>query len=84
MQVCAEEIYHAIHARYVGSRVPFVVTEQIRKGSILARTPSYLGVVLQKDLPVGFTGVAEIRQQSRYYLKGMCVGGQDSPPLVKK
>jgi MiaB/RimO family radical SAM methylthiotransferase len=80
MQVCAEEIYREIHALYIGQRVPFIVTEQIRKGTVLARTPSYLGIVLEEDLPAGFSGIAEIKEQSIYYLKGVRVDRTDGFP----
>ncbi|OPY38960.1 MAG: coproporphyrinogen III oxidase [Methanoregula sp. PtaU1.Bin051] len=84
MQACAEEIYHAIHARYTGNRVPFVVTEKIRSGSVLARTPSYLGIVLPVDMPYGTTGIAEIRQQTGYYLKGECVDVREKFQIAEK
>jgi hypothetical protein len=56
------------------------VTEQIRKGTVLARTPSYLGIVLEEDLPAGFSGIAEIKEQSIYYLKGVRVDRTDGFP----
>lgn len=70
LQACAEAMSESIHARYVGRTVPFLVTEQVRKGSVMARTPSYVGIVIPEDLPAGYCGRAEIRQARAYYLKG--------------
>ena len=81
MQACAEETYRKVNAKYLGRRMPFIVTEQIRKGTVLARTPSYLGIVLQEDLPPGFSGTAEIQAQSSYYVKGVRVDGSSDSCL---
>ena len=70
LQEDAEKITAALHTQYVGRILPFIVTEKIRKGTVMARTPSYLGIVLPEDLPVGFFGKAEILEAHTYYLKG--------------
>ena len=75
MMVRAEEIYHAINAPLLGQTVPFIVTEKVRHGSVMARTPSYLGVVLEEDLPVGYRGQARLEKEHRYYFTGMIIEG---------
>jgi tRNA A37 methylthiotransferase MiaB len=66
----AEEIYHAINAPFLGQKMKFIVTERIRNGSVMARTPSYLGIVLYEDLPSGCTGQALLEKEHRYFLTG--------------
>jgi len=63
-------VYHAINASWIGKTVPFIVTEKIREGSVVARTPSYLGVVLKEDLPMGTTGNAILTEERMYYFIG--------------
>jgi len=76
----AEQIYHAINAPFLGQEMPFIVTERIRKRSVIARTPSYLGVVLNEDLPFGFTGRAIIQKEHKYFFTGKrCEGGMNNP-----
>jgi len=70
MNARAEQIYHAINALYLGRDVPFIVTERIRKGSVMARTPSYLGIVLGEDLPFGFKGSVTIKKEKMYFFSG--------------
>jgi len=70
LQRCADEISLNLHKQYVGSSLPFIVTEQIRRGSVMARTPSYLGVVLPEELPVGISGIAEITGAETHFLRG--------------
>jgi threonylcarbamoyladenosine tRNA methylthiotransferase CDKAL1 len=70
MNLRAEEIYHAINAPLLGQTVPFVVTEKVRSGSVMARTPSYLGVVLGEELPVGYRGQARLEKEHMYYFSG--------------
>jgi len=73
----AEQIYHAINAPMIDKNVPIIVTERIRKGSVLARTPSCLGIALHEDLPIGFTGHATIQKEHMYFFSGKrCVGNQ--------
>jgi tRNA A37 methylthiotransferase MiaB len=73
----AEKIYHAINAPYIGRTVPFIVTERIRKGSVMARTPAYIGVVIRENLPPGFTGQASLRHEKSYFFIGERIG--DAP-----
>jgi tRNA A37 methylthiotransferase MiaB len=70
MNARAERVYHAINAPYLCRTVPFIVTEQIKTGSVMARTPSYLGIVLEEDLPAGFSGRATIMTEKKYFFTG--------------
>jgi hypothetical protein len=36
----------------------------------MARTPSYLGVVLGEELPVGYRGQAHLEKEHMYYFSG--------------
>jgi threonylcarbamoyladenosine tRNA methylthiotransferase CDKAL1 len=69
----AEEVYAAINAQYLNRVVPVVVTEQLRTGSVLARTPSYTGVVINEDLPLGYTGRAILKKDRKYFFTGELV-----------
>jgi MiaB/RimO family radical SAM methylthiotransferase len=70
MNTCSEEVYRALNAPWIGRSVPFIVTEKIREGSVVARTPLYQGVVLQEDLPIGTTGDAILTEERMYYFIG--------------
>lgn len=70
MNRCSEEIYHAQNAPWIGRTVPFIVTEKIREGSVVARTPRYQGVVLKEELPLGTTGNALLTEERMYYFMG--------------
>jgi MiaB-like tRNA modifying enzyme len=70
LQAHAESLYSAINAPQVSTVAPFVVTETIRPGSVMARTPNYTGIVLNEDLPQGFTGNARLVRDRRYFFIG--------------
>ena len=70
INACSEELYHAMNASWIGRKVPFIVTEKIREGSVVARTPLYQGVVLMEDLPLGTTGDAILTEERMYYFIG--------------
>lgn len=70
LEQCARRVSAELHSRFVGQTLPFTVTEKIRKGSVMARTDSYAGIVLAEDLPIGSGGLAAIRQGGTYFLKG--------------
>jgi threonylcarbamoyladenosine tRNA methylthiotransferase CDKAL1 len=78
MMLRAEEIYHGINAPLLGQTVPFIVTEKVRHGSVMARTPSYLGVVLEENLPAGYRGQARLEKEHRYYFTGSRGAGGDT------
>ncbi|MCX6688905.1 MAG: MiaB/RimO family radical SAM methylthiotransferase [Methanoregula sp.] len=69
----AEEIYAAINAPCLDRVVPVVVTEQLRTGSVLARTPAYTGVVINEELPLGYTGKAILKRDRKYFFSGELV-----------
>jgi MiaB/RimO family radical SAM methylthiotransferase len=66
----AERMYTILNKPYLGKEVPFLVTEKIRKGSVMARTPAYLGIVIYEDLPAGFEGRAILEKDHRYFFTG--------------
>jgi tRNA A37 methylthiotransferase MiaB len=70
MNSVAEEVYSSLNAAQLGKTVPFMVTETLRKGSVMARSPEYTGVVIREDLPVGFFGEAVLRQDRKYFFIG--------------
>jgi threonylcarbamoyladenosine tRNA methylthiotransferase CDKAL1 len=70
MNALAEEVYLSLNAVHLGKTVPFMVTETLRKGSVMARSPEYTGIVLREDLPVGFRGEATLRQDRKYFFIG--------------
>jgi tRNA A37 methylthiotransferase MiaB len=70
MNAVAEELYTSVNAERLGTTVPFIVTETLRKGSVMARTPEYTGIVLREDLQPGFSGHAILRQDRKYFFLG--------------
>jgi tRNA A37 methylthiotransferase MiaB len=73
LNATAEGVYAAIHAPLSNRIVPIVVTEKIRAGSVLTRTPAYTGVVINKELPLGYTGHALLKQDRKYFFIGELV-----------
>ena len=73
LNATAEGVYATIHAPLLNRIVPIVVTEKIRAGSVLARTPAYTGVVINKELPLGYTGHALLKQDRKYFFVGELV-----------
>jgi MiaB/RimO family radical SAM methylthiotransferase len=70
MNAVAETIYHDINAGWLGKTVPFMVTEKLREGSVVSRSPSYLDIIQEEDLPVGTTGQVCITEARTYYFLG--------------
>lgn len=70
MNAVAEEVYTSLNSAHLGKIVPFIVTENLRKGSVMARSPEYTGIVIREDLPVGFMGEALIRKDRKYFFIG--------------
>lgn len=70
LQICAEEVYAVMNTEFLGKEVPFIVTEIIREGSVMARSPSYQGIVLNEDLPSGYTGRALLKRDRKYFFIG--------------
>jgi threonylcarbamoyladenosine tRNA methylthiotransferase CDKAL1 len=70
MNAVAEEVYASVNGGQIGNIVPFIVTEILRKGSVMARSPEYTGIVIRENLPVGFRGDAVLRQDRKYFFIG--------------
>jgi threonylcarbamoyladenosine tRNA methylthiotransferase CDKAL1 len=66
----AEAVYTSLNAVQLGKVVPFMVTETLRHGSVMARSPEYTGIVIREDLPVGFHGNAVLSQDRKYFFIG--------------
>jgi threonylcarbamoyladenosine tRNA methylthiotransferase CDKAL1 len=65
-----EEIYSSINEPLLGTIEPFIVTESIKSGSVIVRTPSYLGVVIKEDLPIGYEGKVALKRDRKYFFIG--------------
>jgi len=70
MNSVAEAVYASLNAVQLGKTVPFMVTESLRKGSVMARSPEYTGIVIREDLPLGFRGNAILRHDRKYFFIG--------------
>jgi threonylcarbamoyladenosine tRNA methylthiotransferase CDKAL1 len=70
MNVVAQEVYALHNAGQLGTVVPFMVTEILRKGSVMARSPAYTGIVIRENLPVGHRGEAVLLQDRKYFFIG--------------
>jgi tRNA A37 methylthiotransferase MiaB len=66
----AEEVYAAVNTPWIGREVPFMVTESIRKGSVMARSSEYQGIVINEDLPAGYEGRAVLKKDRKYFFIG--------------
>ncbi len=74
MNSLAEKVYASINAVCLEKKVPFIVTEIIKKGSVMARSPNYLGIVLHENLPLGYEGQAILKKDRKYFFMGQLVG----------
>jgi len=70
LNAVAGEVYASINTPALGSIVPFTVTETLKEGSVMARTPEYTGLVLDEVLPVGAKGLARLKKDRRYFFTG--------------
>lgn len=70
MLSCSEQVYAEINRLWFGREVPFIVTETIREGSVMGRSPSYQGIVINEDLPAGYEGRAVLRKDQKYFFIG--------------
>jgi MiaB/RimO family radical SAM methylthiotransferase len=66
----AEEQYSVINKPLLGTTVSCVVTEKLRLGSVMARTASYQGVVITKDLPIGTAAEVILKKDRKYFFMG--------------
>ena len=69
----AEKVYASTNAGCLEKQVPFLVTETIKKGSVMARSPNYLGIVINENLPVGYEGRAILKKDRKYFFMGQRV-----------
>jgi MiaB/RimO family radical SAM methylthiotransferase len=70
LQACAETVYTELNTLCLGKEVPVIVTEKVRKGSVMARSPTYQGIVINEDLPCGFEGRAVLKRDRKYFFIG--------------
>jgi len=69
----AEKVYTSINQGCLEKQVPFLVTETIKEGSVMARSPNYLGIVIDENLPVGYEGRAILKRDRKYFFIGQRV-----------
>lgn len=70
LNIRAELLYGMHNRPLLGTVVPFIVTEIIREGSVMARSPNYTGIVLNEDLPAGYEGRAILEKDRKYFFIG--------------
>jgi len=70
MNTHAEKIYASVNKGYLERQVPFVVTETIKKGSVMGRSHNYLGIVINEELPIGYTGQVILKKDRKYFFIG--------------
>ena len=66
----AEEQYSVTNRPLIGTTVSCVVTEKLRPGSVMARTATYQGVVIQNDLPIGSAVEVILKKDRKYFFLG--------------
>jgi MiaB/RimO family radical SAM methylthiotransferase len=66
-------IYRQVNASWIGRVVPVIVTEQLRNGSVISRTPCYRNIVIKADLLSGYEGYALLREDHLHYFIGSLV-----------
>jgi threonylcarbamoyladenosine tRNA methylthiotransferase CDKAL1 len=69
----AERVYASLNEGYLEKPVWFLVTENIKKGSVMARSPNYLGIVINENLPIGYKGQAILKKDRKYFFTGQRV-----------
>ena len=70
LNACAEDQYTTQNRPLLGSVVSCVVTEKLRPGSVMARTASYQGIVVGRDLPLGTPLVVRLEKDRKYFFTG--------------
>jgi threonylcarbamoyladenosine tRNA methylthiotransferase CDKAL1 len=73
MNTLAEKVYASINTGWLEYHVPFLVTETIKQGSVMGRSPNYVGIVINENLPVGFKGEAILKKDRKYFFIGELV-----------
>lgn len=56
--------------QFVGSEETVMITEHLREGTVMGRTPAYQGVVIRSDLPPGSVCRVRITEARTHYLVG--------------
>jgi len=69
----AEQIYASVNTGCLEKQVPIIVTETIKTGSVMARSPEYLGIVIHENLPLGYEGHAILKKDRKYFFIGQQV-----------
>ncbi len=69
----ANRIYDRYNERWIGRETPIVVTEKNAPSSTVCRNPFYLNVIIEEDLPFGFSGRAVITENRRHYVIGRVI-----------
>lgn len=69
----AEQVYSSLNEGYLEKPVRFLVTETIKQGSVMARSPNYLGIVIDENLPIGYKGQAILKKDRKYFFTGQRV-----------
>ena len=73
MNSLAEQVYSGINQPRLNHRIPVIVTEKIRDGSVMARSAAYLGVVINEDLPIGHECLVVLKRDRKYFFVGELV-----------
>nr|WP_320162517.1 MiaB/RimO family radical SAM methylthiotransferase [uncultured Methanoregula sp.] len=73
MNSLAEQVYSGINRPLLNHRIPVIVTEKIRDGSVMARSPGYIGVVINEDLPIGHACLVVLKRDRKYFFVGELV-----------
>jgi threonylcarbamoyladenosine tRNA methylthiotransferase CDKAL1 len=73
MNTVAEQVYASINKGHLNKQTDFIVTEKIKKGSVMARSPNYLGIVFNESLPIGYEGRAILKKDKKYFFTGQRV-----------
>jgi tRNA A37 methylthiotransferase MiaB len=66
----ANRIYDHYNEQWIGKETPIVATEKNAPGSTACRNPCYLNVVVEEDLPFGFSRRVMITGNRRHYVIG--------------
>lgn len=73
MNARAEKVYTSVNEGYLNQTLDFIVTEKIKRGSVMARSPNYLGIVINESLPLGYEGRAILKKDKKYFFLGQRV-----------
>ncbi len=70
MNARTQQVYASVNEGYLNKEVDFVVTEKIKKGSVMSRSSNYLGIVINENLPLGYEGRAILKKDKKYFFTG--------------